>query len=59
MKAKTNGIAAIHAARRSFLENPSRKPNSIMGIGTFNLFYPCSTYSGNVANMSIRKKACA
>jgi hypothetical protein len=28
-----------------------------MGIGTFNLFYPCSTYSGNVANMSIRKKA--
>jgi hypothetical protein len=34
MKANTNGIAAIHAVRRNFQVEPSRKPNSIIGIGS-------------------------
>ena len=34
MKANTNGITAIHAVRRNFQVEPSRKPNSIIGIGS-------------------------
>jgi ATPase subunit of ABC transporter with duplicated ATPase domains len=34
MEANTNGIAAIHAVRRNFQVEPSRKPNSIIGIGS-------------------------
>ena len=57
MKANTNGIAAIHAVRRNFQVEPSRKPNSIIGIGSFleltSVFGPIVP---NLVNMSISQK---